>query len=431
MIRQHDHQLPLSPDLDIETRLDEHGRPGLEQVEVETSEWTWLLEVQYNARGRLRLPSITVLEDGRRLFTQYLESGQAGRRLINLNGAQRLNALSLAAHACQLTQEVRLLGFRKPNLSDGPLMIIAPHPDDAELAAFGLYHQHAERTWIITLTAGERHKRLDRQYLPDLDTNLKDASRRKGAIRAWNSATTPMLAGLRPSRLHMLGYFNDTLSDLLKAPEARYPSLVDDSLTPADFRTWNTQALPSDNQEGGPRNCGDDLLKDLKALLSEIRPSTVAVAHPELDPHPDHQAAAHALALAIQHSGHTPQRVLLYANHLKSQRGFPRGPAHAAAGLWPVHQASSVLGKWSIYSHFLTPETQREKAVAMDSMHDLRDRPSLERRLKRFFKRRLTGIPKHDWPTYGQHDYFQTHIKAHEVFALVDTAGFLALLQER
>jgi LmbE family N-acetylglucosaminyl deacetylase len=33
-------------------------------------------------------------------------------------------------------------------------MVIAPHADDAELAAYGLYSQ-ADETWVVTLTAGE------------------------------------------------------------------------------------------------------------------------------------------------------------------------------------------------------------------------------------------------------------------------------------
>ncbi len=165
-------------------------------------------------------------------------------------------------------------------------MIIAPHPDDAELAAYGLYRQHAERAWILTLTAGEYQKRLDRQYLPFLDPDLKSASRRKGWIRAWNSATTPMLAGLSPERLYMLGYFNDTLGALLETPTIPQPSLGDETLSPADFRGWNPGPLASDERANGPENRGSDLLADLERLLDEIRPSTVVTPHPELDPHP-------------------------------------------------------------------------------------------------------------------------------------------------
>lgn len=423
MPHTHDHYLPLAPDVELDARIDDQGRLQLPDLRHPAQDVSWMLEVRYAARGRWKLPGITVSERDKPRFTQYFEAGQAGKRLLNLSGIGGVEAITLTLQACRLASETRLIGFQRPNLDDGPLLIIAPHPDDAELAAYGLYRQHAERAWIITLTAGERHKRLDRQYVPGLDDDLQSASRRKGLIRSWNSATTPMLAGIPQDRLIMLGYFNDSLQKLLEAPDARLPSLGDDRLTPADFRCWNARPLASDAQEGGPQNRGHDLLADFTRLLDEIRPSTVVTPHPELDPHPDHQAATRALAMALQASKHRPQRVLLYANHLKSQRGFPRGPAHAAAGVWPAQLAASCLGPWSLYSQPLDLETQREKAVAMDSMHDLRDWPGWERRLKRAIKQKLSGISH--WPTYGQHDYFQTHIKAQEVFALVSAEALI------
>ncbi|MFM9270159.1 PIG-L deacetylase family protein [Halomonas elongata] len=430
MPRVHDHYLPLAPERDMETSIDDQGRLRADSTELTAQGWTWMLEVHYTARGYWRLPGITVKEGGQTRFTQYLETRQSGKRLLNLNGIEDLANVTLAPQNCRLSSRARLLGFPRPPLDDGPLVVIAPHPDDAELAAYGLYRQHAERAWILTLTAGERHKRLDRQYLPFLDPDLQSASRRKGWIRAWNSATTPMLAGLAQQRLYMLGYFNDTLGALLKAPTEHQPSFGDETLTPADFREWNLHPLASDEQTNGAANRGVDLLADLERLLDEIRPSTVVTPHPEIDSHPDHRAASQALAMAMQNTRHRPQRVLLYVNHLKSQRGFPRGPAHAAAGVWPVQYAQSRLGPASLYSQPLDLETQREKAVAMDSMHDLRDKPGLERRLKRAVKRRLSGISPRQWPRYGQHDYFQTHIKAHEVFVQVDTEAFRASFDE-
>ncbi|WP_181244329.1 PIG-L family deacetylase [Halomonas sp. ND22Bw] len=421
----HDHTLPLAPEREVDGSIDEKGKLHLSEATSSTSGWSWMLEVRYQARGRWRQPGITVRENGHERFIQYLEPGQAGKRLLNLTGIDDLGAVTLSAERCRLAPQARLLGFQRPALDDGPLMIIAPHPDDAELAAYGLYRQHAERTWILTLTAGERHKRLDRQYLPFLDHDLKSASRRKGWIRSWNSATTPQLAGVAQDRLYMLGYFNDTLATLLDTPNICAPSLADDALSPADFRRWNARPLASDELPGGPSNRGDDLLADLIGLLDQVRPSTVVVPHPELDPHPDHQAAAAALATALNATMHRPERVLLYANHLKSQRGFPRGPAHAASGVWPVACSTSGLGAWSLYSQPLDLEAQREKAVAMDSMHDLRDKPGWERRLKRAVKRRLSGIQPERWADYGQHDFFQTHIKAQEMFALVGTEALM------
>ena len=76
----------------------------------------------------------------------------------------------------------------------------------------------------------------------------------------------------------------------------------------------------------------------------------------------------------------------------------------------------SILGPWRVHSEFLTLAVQQEKLVALDTMHDLRHQLRLERRIKLWW-----GQLWRRWPYryYGAHPYFQTAIKAHEVFAVV------------
>lgn len=434
MSRRFDHRYPLAVDMTLAASLNEcgklicqpdpsdsatHGKPA-------TADMTWMLEVDYRADKRWALPAVTICQAEETWFTQYLEPGQSGTRLINLTGISCLEDIRLVSERCQLGKDAKLLGFKPPALDAGSLLILAPHPDDAELAAYGLYQRRPENSWIVTLTAGERQKRLDRQYLPGLDSNAASASRRKGEIRAWNSATTPLLAGLSAERLVMLGYFNDTLTTLLSDPSRKQASIEAPTLSPAEFRRWNTLTLPTDTQPDGPHNRGSDLLDDLRYLIDHIQPACIVVTHPEIDPHPDHIATARALALALQHTDYRPDQILMYANHLKGVRGFPNGPAHAAAGVWPLQQQRSELGPWRLYSETLSDEVIRQKAVALDSMHDLRSTLRLEKRIKRWLARRISGLPANEWRDYGHHDYFQTHLKAHEVFAVVNTADFLA-----
>lgn len=437
MPQQSDHRYPLAPDVTAAVSFDAQGgliceddllagTPG-----TPIADMTWMLAIDYHARGRWAVPGVTTWQGDCECFTQYLESDQSGSRLINLTGITRLDDIRLVARRCQLAPSATLLGFTPPALSDGPLLILAPHPDDAELAAYGLYQRQQQNSWIVTLTAGERQKRLDQQYMPGLDGDAASASRRKGEIRAWNSATTPLWAGVKAEQLVMLGYFNDTLATLLKSPKQEVNvEWLDDEVTPAVFRRYNRFPLPSDAHNNGSRNSGDALLKDLTELIERIRPSTVVVTHPEIDPHSDHQATARALALALRETRHQPRDVLLYANHLKGVRGFPRGPAHAAAGVWPLNQPRSALGLWRLYSEVLSDAAIREKAVALHTMHDLHVPVNLDKRVKRWFSRRLSGLPAHVWKDYGPHDYFQTHLKAHEVFAYVDAATFVAALTD-
>ncbi|PTL88763.1 hypothetical protein C6W88_20640 [Halomonas litopenaei] len=420
-----DHHLPLAPDWECKATIDDNGNIQLADPTIaslnpgDVQPNTWMLEVRYRATSRWKLPAVTILDRSNsqvtELFTQYLEPNETGKRLINLTGMVSLDQLQLTLKHLTLERDATLLGFRNPDLASGPILIIAPHPDDAELAAFGVYSQHPKNTWIVTLTAGERLKRLDKQYWPGLDDSLAEASQRKGFIRAWNSATTPLLAGVPVEQLVMLGYFNDTLADLYEKPDTVVPSYSAPMLKPDAYRIWNKLSLPTDGQS---RNTGQNLQSDLAALLASIKPKTIITPHPDIDPHADHIASTRHLQAAIEHSGHVPVHLLLYANHLKSTRGFPRGPAHAGAGVWPTYVTKQSPRNDRIASFPLSTGVQKQKALALHSMHDLGGTPGLERQLKRKLKRLLSGIPSADWSDYSGHDYFQTHIKTHENFVL-------------
>ncbi|WP_348815937.1 PIG-L family deacetylase [Halomonas sp. H10-59] len=420
---QRDHHLPLAPDWECKANVDHNGiiqlaDPAIAALSTgDVRPNTWMLEIRYRATSRWKLPAVTIIDRSNsqptELFTQYFEPNETGKRLINLTGIESLDQLQLTLKHLTLERDATLLGFRNPDLASGPILIIAPHPDDAELAAFGVYSQHPKNTWIITITAGERLKRLDKQYWPGLDDSLEEASQRKGFIRAWNSATTPLLAGVPAEQLIMLGYFNDTLAALHEKPDTVVPSHSAPTLTPDAYRQWNNLSLPTDGQA---QNTGENLQRDLASLLNNIKPTTIITPHPDIDPHPDHIASTRHLQSAIAHCGHSPKHLLLYANHLKSTRGFPRGPAHAGAGVWPAQASTPSSNDDKITSFPLSIETQKQKALALHSMHDLGGKPGLERQLKRKAKQLFSGAPKIKWKTYSGHDFFQTHVKSHEVF---------------
>lgn len=386
-----------------------------------TTQNVWL-QLDFIQAGRE--PCIEVMLGDRCLSRQFFRPQTIGQRLLNLSQLQ-ISAgaeLHFRARGCKFRPQVTLLMFDSIELT-GPVLIVAPHPDDAELAAFGVYRQHAEQSWIVTLSAGEHLQRLDRQYIARLDQNIDQAEVRKGVIRSWNSATTPLLAGIPPSRLVMLGYFNMTLSALMQTPEQVVPFPRSMPVSPAEFRRFNLFALPSDETVA---NRGDDLIHDLIALIEQIKPQSILVTHPELDPHPDHQAAAVALGRALQHTRHCPEHVMLYANHFRGVRRFPFGPEHANTSLPPADLPVSVFGSWKLWSQALPLAIQQEKVCALDTMHDLRHEWHLDRRLKVWWQQKWAKFP---YRYYGKHPYFQTAIKAQEVFTWLSGPQFIAGMQ--
>lgn len=417
------HTYPLKATDSCHVTLDSTGRLILEKS-INGAEMTVLLRLNCRARSRRKQGHVKI-HGPKQQWVQYIEAGEEGERWFNLTGIVSLADCRLEAVDCSLAKEGELFAFQNPDLTDGPILILSPHPDDAELAAYGLYSDHAEQSWIITVSAGEKLKTLKKQYIDGLDTSLDEAVLRKGDIRAWNSICTPRLAGVNPHRLFCLGYFNDMLSTLVAEPNQIHPHPSVPSLTPSRFRRWNPHRLPND---ANSQHSGARLIADIKSLLELIRPTTVLVTHPELDPHRDHIAVAEALALAMQFSGFIPDRVLLYANHLRHGKHFPYGPEHSRATLPPWFDDQSRLGDWQCYSHPLDMERQRQKVVAFDSMHDLQANLRLEKRLKRWWGQ----VVRHNgFHYYGTHDYFQTHIKADEVFCWVTGDAFLRGMTEQ
>jgi hypothetical protein len=83
--------------------------------------------------------------------------------------------LRLRGRFCRLLGEPVLWAFEHPDFRRQRVMVIAPHADDAELAAYGLYSQ-ADEAWIVTLTAGE----IEAEHFQQVGLNKVEAARLKG-----------------------------------------------------------------------------------------------------------------------------------------------------------------------------------------------------------------------------------------------------------
>jgi len=405
---------PLAADKEVIVEIDGNGLFPIPSDFIGTI----FLKFDYIATGRE--PHVNVYsKDGVIKGSQYFETHQSGVRYLNLSGyAAAGETILISGVDCSFAKKVTLLLFHDIDFSSGNILIVAPHADDAELAAYGLYSSHAMQTWIVTVSAGETLNKLSKQYVPGLDSNLQVAARRKALVRAWNAATTPRLAGVDPDKLVMLGYYNDTLTELLQNPSEIIKSKMGILDKPSSFRSFNRISLQSDETV---ENCGRHLIADFVELIEYIKPKFVLVTNPELDPHLDHQACAAALAQALKKTKHQPENILLYANHFKHTKYFPFGPEHAMTSLPPADINNSTYGDWKIYSHYLSEETQKAKIIALDTMHDLRATLSFEKKLKRKWQQLWR---KKECKYYAAHHYFQTAIKSQEVFVVVSSNKF-------
>lgn len=413
-----DYQYPLQPDWQIPTTIAQSGTLSFdERLLPDTKQITVLLAVEYTSTSKNTMGSVTVSQAGwqpdAREHEQFFEAQQAGKRYINLSALPSLSGIQLTTRECQLGTQASLLIFRHPSIERGPILIIAPHADDAELAAYGLYQHLHSQVWIATLYAGESLQKIAKQYIPGLDDSMEAGCPRKAEIRHWNSMTTPLLAKVPANQLVCLGYSGITVDNLYHAPNEAIAHGAGSQYAPTSFRWLNPISLSNDLEMA---NTPQAMLNELSELLLRIQPTTVLVTDPEVDPHPEHKAAAHALALAMEQSDYVPEQVLMYVNHLEGIKDFPYGPEHTTTALAPFYQKYQYFHQVQVYSHHLSFAQQKNKVVAFDTMHDLRSAASIEKKIKRWWHEKTKG---YGYRYYGNHIYFQTHIKAAEVFTVL------------
>ncbi|WP_166650988.1 PIG-L deacetylase family protein [Pseudomonas sp. LP_7_YM] len=337
--------------------------------------------------------------------SQVFERGVKGLRYLNLTGfgkALSTGTLRIRGRHCRIQGLPRLWSFGHADARRQRVMVIAPHADDAELAAFGLYSQ-ADESWIVTLTAGE----IEAEHYQQMGMGRAEAARIKGRLRAWDSVTVPRWAGVSESRCVQLGYFCLQLPAMQATPDQPIASREADLSDTRIFRQFNSLSLPGD-VDGAPT--WNNLVADLRALLLQARPQVLVMPHATIDPHPDHICSQAAVLQALQGLEWQPSVILGYANHLHDNDRWPMGDAHSGVALPPVFDPSQTLVPYSIG---LTTDQQRDKAMALGMMHDLQPPAPRKRRIRRWLQKLLAG---RRWPAEGENEFFRKAVRRHELF---------------
>ena len=363
---------------------------------------TLILELQVRASwlGRFLDPQVWIGDD-----RQDFERGVAGVRYLNLSGQQaalRAGSLRLRGRFCRLAGSGTLHALSNPDYAAQRLLVLAPHADDAELAAFGLYSRAAEAS-IVTLTQGE----IEAERYRALGLDGAAAARLKGRLRSWDSLAVPLWGGVPQSRCVQLGYYCLQLPAMAAEPQQAFGSRESGDSDTRSARRHNPLALPGD-ADGRPS--WSNLVADLRALLEHFRPEVLVTPHPELDPHADHVAATRALLEAVATSAWRPRTLLLYANHLHDNDRWPMGPAGCGIALPPAIEALPADGLWS---PSLDAGTRLDKAMALAMQHDLQGPLPVKKRLRRLIQRLLAG---RRWPASGEDEFFRKAVRRHELF---------------
>lgn len=361
------------------------------------------IEVKASLLGRWLDPQVLI--EGDAADRQDFERGLSGRRYINLSGqgnALRAGHLRLRGRHCRLAQTGVLHAFANPDYAAQRLLIVAPHADDAELAAFGQYSRASE-AFIVTLTQGE----IEAEHYQSLGLDKAAAARLKGRLRTWDSIAAPLWGGVPAERCVQLGYYCLQLPTMAAEPSQAFGSRESGDSDIRTARAFNPLRLPGD-ADGAPTWL--NLVADLTALVEHIRPQVILTAHPELDPHADHVHATRAVQEAIERSVWKPETLLLYANHLHDNDRWPMGPADGGIALPPCIEPLPADPLWS---PVLDAATRIDKAQALALQHDLQTPLTAKKRLRRLIQRLLAG---RRWPLTGDDEFFRKAVRRHELF---------------
>lgn len=382
---------------------------------------TYILKCHISAKlsGYLYDPYLEVTSGSQPDVTStrhYFERKLSGLRYLDISQliTTSTTTLTIKAHHCTIARQLSLFSFANPDLADKKVLIIAPHADDAELAAFGLYSQ--QRSFIATLTAGE----VGAQHYEPLTGSQVAAAQLKGRLRAWDGVMISQWGGVRSDESVQLGYFCMTLEQMYQqqgtAVSSRTAALSDIRF----FRTFNAIKLPSD-QSG--LATWDNLLADISEIIRGFAPDIIVTPHPCVDPHSDHRYATLACTQACEQAGYGGN-FLLYANHYRHSDMFPFGKAGSVATLAPQFTNSAAVKPFSLT---LTPQQQQDKLVAIAMMHDLQTPIGWRKKLRQHLQHILLG---RDISIYGDDDYLRKAVRQNELFYQVDREQLTQLLQD-
>ena len=407
-------QYKYNPKQDYRYSFDKH----CDLMEIESSETidlsaissdsTLILEIKVHSTlsGHLCQPYIEIQCDRVDRACHYLEHGLRGLRYLDISGFCG-SGIKLKLHHCAFSHKKGFLyRYQNPNIDDKTVLILAPHADDAEIAAYGLYSTSA-RSHIITITVGEEGKC---DYC-GLYGSKQERTIQKGKLRVHDALSVPALGNVTQERCAMLGYFGMSLKWMFEHQDQQAIS-TSTGIDDISFfrRVEHTPFIK--NQKASAT--WDSLVQDLYSAIDTIKPEIIITPHPDLDSNSDHRYTTYALIEALQRANMSDTKLYCYTNHHIYNETYPYGPMFSTSLLAPKFNTPFVYE--SIYSYQADISKQIEKFYALEAMHDLRDATlviGVKKAWKHFSKQLKRAIQQRD------KSYYRRGVRSNELFYVI------------
>ena len=377
---------------------------------------TAILELKVNSTflGRFFQPRI-YFKSAKKKATQYFEHNCLGQRYVDISFVLKgTGGLILTSKFLKgMNQKAKIYFFNNPDINKSKILVLSTHPDDGEIAAYGLYSSaNDSTTHIVTVTAGEAGpKTYDELY----KNNIKHF-KKKGQIRVWNSITVPMLAGISPENAINLGYFDGKLISMYKDTSE---IVISRSLQTSDMNQFRKMNFSMELIDTNGVSNWTSLVDDISRILNELTPDIILSPYPGVSNHPDHKLTTVALFEAIQKIGLKTGSVYMYANdNVLGGNFYPYGEIYSLISLPPSFEKEYYFN--SIYYHPLSFSEQNDKLLALEAMNDLR--PDTEWRSSKGSIRKAFRTTFKN--TFGlDRSYYRRAIRQNELFFIVDIAN--------
>lgn len=375
------------------------------------------MPIETTRLGRLLDPCLE-FRVGDIVARQYVERGARGKRWFNVSAL--LRGGDIAGRKVEMRGEhlswnapgVRLHLLPEVEMPAGPLLVLAPHPDDAEIAAFGVYSR--QPSWVVTITLGDHGT----SHYSEFFSTEAAAYAEKARVRVWDSLHIPQFGGVPADQVANLGYFDGRLNDMYASPDTPVAGVLTGE---RDISRLRQNPLDSGVP---PRDATwRNLVNDMKTLVARVRPSAILLPHPQLDPHPDHQFTTVAMIDALEQTGFDAElpagKLLLYSNHAIGTELYPFGANDGVMSVPPMHDTEAYFE--SILLAPLDSQTRLRKQIALEAHHDLRPPPPNGRRdFMRVLKDAIRAPYVHI--VGADNDYVRRAARANELFFVVDYA---------
>lgn len=360
------------------------------------------LKLKSNFLSKIFLPYLEISNINKKEKT-FFEYGLNGMRYIDISSFAGNSSIKIDSKMCKITsKKVEIFSYDNLNIKEKKVLIIAPHPDDAEISSFGLYSS-AKESFIVTVTAGEGSCKFC-----DFDCDKELKAKIKGNLRIFDALTTGLLGKVKYENSLVLGYFNETIKIMYENKNKLVSSKTAGISDINYFRRVNHSNIVTNSK---PKSNWDSLLNDFESIINSIKPDLIVTLHPQIDSNIDHKYITLAIIEAMEKLNCEEIKLLTLTNHLTQNEFYPYGNMFSTTALAPRFKTSFIFD--SIYSHKLSREQQIYKYYALESMHDLRD-STIQIGFKKAFlfafrqlRRYLSGKEK---------SYYRRSVRTNEIF---------------